>query len=223
MVWMITTKLFIGLIGLILVVRLLGKKSLSDITPFDLVYTLVLGGILEESLYDDKVNVLQLLMALALWGLMIYGIEKTVQHSEKVTRWVKGEPAVLIQEGILNTRNIEAAKIEMEQLRAALRQGNCFSMKNAKHAILEAAGQLNVAAFDSEDTALSILLVEKGYIKEETLNTNQLSVAWLEEEAAKQGFDSLKEIVYGEWSREWDEPYFIGYKDTQSLLEKIDG
>ena len=50
-------KLVFGLIGLLLVVRLLGKKSMSEITPFDLVYTLVLGGILEESTYDDNVHV----------------------------------------------------------------------------------------------------------------------------------------------------------------------
>lgn len=52
MIFSITMKLVFGLIGLLLVVRLLGKKSMSEITPFDLVYTLVLGGILEESTYD---------------------------------------------------------------------------------------------------------------------------------------------------------------------------
>lgn len=54
MIFSITMKLVFGLIGLLLVVRLLGKKSMSEITPFDLVYTLVLGGILEESTYDDS-------------------------------------------------------------------------------------------------------------------------------------------------------------------------
>lgn len=44
MVFSITMKLVFGLIGLLLVVRLFGKKSMSEVTPFDLVYTLVLGG-----------------------------------------------------------------------------------------------------------------------------------------------------------------------------------
>ena len=46
MIFSITMKLVFGLIGLLLVVRLLGKKSMSEITPFDLFYTRVLGGIL---------------------------------------------------------------------------------------------------------------------------------------------------------------------------------
>lgn len=70
MVFSITMKLVFGLIGLLLVVRLLGKKSMSEITPFDLVYTLVLGGILEESTYDDNVHVGHVLFAIALWAVM---------------------------------------------------------------------------------------------------------------------------------------------------------
>lgn len=53
---MIAVKLVIGLITFLLVVRLTGKKSLSQVAPFDLIYTLVLGGILEESIYDDAVH-----------------------------------------------------------------------------------------------------------------------------------------------------------------------
>lgn len=37
-------KLLIGLISLIFVLRLLGKQSLSQMNPYDLVYIIVLGG-----------------------------------------------------------------------------------------------------------------------------------------------------------------------------------
>lgn len=85
-------KLVFGLIGLLLVVRLLGKKSMSEITPFDLVYTLVLGGILEESTYDDNVHVGHVLFAIALWAVMIYGIERIVQKMKKSIAGLKASP-----------------------------------------------------------------------------------------------------------------------------------
>ncbi|MEG0474582.1 MAG: hypothetical protein RR548_02655 [Carnobacterium sp.] len=50
----IVLKVAFGLVGLLLFTRLLGKKSMSDITPFDLIYTLVLGGLLEETIYDER-------------------------------------------------------------------------------------------------------------------------------------------------------------------------
>lgn len=44
----ITIKIIIGLISLLIVIRVLGKKELSQVTPFDFVYLLVLGSFLEE-------------------------------------------------------------------------------------------------------------------------------------------------------------------------------
>src|SRR5699024_8993610 len=201
MIWMIVTKLFFGLASLILVVRLLGKKSLSEITPFDLVYTLVLGGILEESVYDDKVRFWQVMFAIALWGLFIYLIEKIVQKNEKINRWVKGEPSVLIMNGKMNLGKIQSNKLEMEQLRAMLRKQNCMSVKNAKYVVLEAAGAVTVALKSSDDTSLSFLIIEEGHIKERAINGFNRDREWVLEEVKKQGYSSLKEIVYGEWSK----------------------
>ena len=73
---------------------------------------------------------------------MIYGIERIVQRNEKVNRWVKGEPSVLIKDGVINMTELTNNHIEMEQLRAILRQQECFSLENAKHVILENAGQM---------------------------------------------------------------------------------
>ena len=40
-------KLIIGLIALMVVIRLLGKKHLAEMTPYDIIYLIVFGGILE--------------------------------------------------------------------------------------------------------------------------------------------------------------------------------
>lgn len=133
MLLLITLKLFTGLLGLLLVVRLLGKKSLSALTPFDLIYTLVLGGILEEALYDDQVNIGHLLVALALWGCLIYIIERLVQKNDRINRWLKGEPAVLVRNGMFNLAEMKRSKVEFEQLRELARQQQCFSLANVKH------------------------------------------------------------------------------------------
>ncbi|MGO4928785.1 hypothetical protein ACTQ5J_09355 [Fundicoccus sp. Sow4_F4] len=46
--WSIVSKLMIGLVALLAVVRVLGRKSLAQMTPYDFVYTLVLGGCLRK-------------------------------------------------------------------------------------------------------------------------------------------------------------------------------
>ncbi|HGF8006990.1 TPA: DUF421 domain-containing protein [Enterococcus faecium] len=222
MIFSITMKLVFGLIGLLLVVRLLGKKSMSEITPFDLVYTLVLGGILEESTYDDNVHVGHVLFAIALWAVMIYGIERIVQKNEKVNRWVKGEPSVLIKDGIINMTELTNNHIEMEQLRAILRQQECFSLENAKHVILENAGQMSVLKKSDEDKALSILLVDEGQIQHKVLQSNQLTEAWLMENLKKEGYADVKQLIYVEWSEEKG-LYILNKEDVMHESYRIDG
>ncbi len=78
----VVTKLITGLIGLIIVIRITGKKNLTQISPYDLVYTLVLGGIIEESIYDDQVSVLHLVLALTLWAFLIWLVEKIANNNE---------------------------------------------------------------------------------------------------------------------------------------------
>ena len=41
----ITIKIVVGLLALLVVIRLLGKKELSQLTPFDFVYLLIFGGL----------------------------------------------------------------------------------------------------------------------------------------------------------------------------------
>ncbi|MDN5371986.1 MAG: hypothetical protein PWR19_1032 [Carnobacterium sp.] len=196
----IASKLVIGLIGLLLVTRLLGKKTLSEITPFDLIYTLVLGGILEESLYDDKINALHFLFAVALWGIMIYFLESVVQKKDKINTFIKGTPSVLIYDGELNLLEIKNNHIEMEQLRSMLRSQNCFSLRTVKYAVLEIGGSISVMNKSEEDEEFSYLLVDEKVIEMNTLQSIGKDKKWLIESLKEKGYPNLEEIVYAEWS-----------------------
>lgn len=198
----ISLKLVFGLVSLMLVTRVLGKKALADVTPFDLIYTLVLGGILEESIYDDKLNIGHLVFALFLWAALIYIIERIVQKNTRVSRLLKGEPSVIIRDGVINLKALSKNHIEIEQLRTMLRQQQCFSLENAKHVILESAGQFSVLKKSQEDSYISSMLVDNGIIQDRVLETHGLTRKWLLDNLNKEGYTILHEIIYVEWSTE---------------------
>lgn len=83
----ISLKLVFGLVSLMLVTRVLGKKALADVTPFDLIYTLVLGGILEESIYDDKLNIGHLVCPISMGSPYLH-------HRKNSAEKYKGEPFI---------------------------------------------------------------------------------------------------------------------------------
>lgn len=102
----IVTKMIIGLIGVFMLICLIGKKAISELTPFDILYVIILGAIIEEAIYDDKVSVLHVIFAIVLWGLFVFGIEKAIEKTVKLSAIIEGEPAILIAKCRLNMKEL---------------------------------------------------------------------------------------------------------------------
>ena len=209
----ISSKLITGAIGIFILLRIMGKKTMSELTPFDLIYILLLGAVVEEAIYDDKVNVLHVLFAIVLWGLCVYAIDKALQHSDKFSTFFEGEPAILIEKGRLNLKELDANFFDIEQLRSMLRQNNVYSIADVYYAILEVNGNLTVITKD-EAVVPSALLIEFGTIQENTLNYIMKDELWLRTELSKQGHDDLDEIVYCEWLESSKELKIETYDNT---------
>lgn len=209
----ISSKLITGAIGIFILLRIMGKKTMSELTPFDLIYILLLGAVVEEAIYDDKVNVLHVLFAIVLWGLFVYAIEKALQHTDKFSTFIEGEPAILIEKGRLNLKELDANFFDIEQLRSMLRQNNVYSIADVYYAILEVNGNLTVITKD-EAVVPSALLIEFGTIQENTLNYIMKDELWLRTELSKQGHNDLREIVYCEWLESSKELKIETYDNT---------
>lgn len=183
-------------------------------TPYDFVYTLVLGGVLEESLYDDQVNLLHLVLGVSLWGVLIFTLEFISTKSDRLNKLFKGEPSVIVYNGQLVRPALKRNKLEMEQLRALIRTSGCYSLQNAQHMIMETGGQISLTTFDSQDETLSLLLIDEGRIEEQVLENHHLDIHWLTQELKQLGYRDIEQIVYAEWS---EEKGFYVVKDSDLL------
>ncbi|WP_071459649.1 DUF421 domain-containing protein [Bacillus massilinigeriensis] len=209
----IALKLVLGLVSLLFVIRLMGKKELAQVTPFDFVYAIILGGILEEAIFDHKVTIGHLLYTFALWAFLIFIVEYTVQRFDKTRPLIKGEPETLIADGEINLDVLKKEKMEMEQLRSMLRQNGVFSVQEVKYAFLEPSGHLSVMAspasspvtpnqlgIDTPKISPSYMLVDEGKVLEKALKSMGKNVDWLEASLAEMGYENIHEIYYAEWS-----------------------
>ena len=229
----IGSKLFFGLIALLVVTRLLGKKSMSQLTPFDFIYSIVLGGILEESIYDDKVSPLHLWFAVAVWGVMLFIIEILSQKYDKIRILLKGEASILVKDGALNVQELNKNHLEMEQLRVMLRQQGVFSLREVKDLYLEPGGTVSLKKYAKSDTvtpemlnlnpkdeSLNFLFIDEGEINESILNYVGKSKKWLHDELAKEGYANIQEILYAEWSE--SEGFFIKtYSENEKNKDSV--
>ncbi|WP_046173662.1 DUF421 domain-containing protein [Domibacillus indicus] len=224
----IALKLLIGLFALILITRLLGKKEMSQLTPFDFIYALVLGGILEESIYDDKVSIWQVLFAVAVWGTAIYVIEVLTEKKRSIRKLLKGSPSLIIRNGELDLEQIRKNHLDIEQIRTMLRQQGIFSLREVRDLYLEPGGSISVnkhAAseavtpdllnIDAPDKDPSYLLIEDGEVREEQLYFAGKTAGWLYDELTGKGYSGPGDILYAEWS-EAEGFYIKTFKESQS-------
>lgn len=217
----IASKLIIGAIGIFILLRIMGKKTMSELTPFDLIYILLLGAVVEEAVYDDKVNVLHVLFAIIIWGVFIFTIEKVLQHTDKFSTFIEGEPAILIEKGQLNIKELDANYFDIEQLRSMLRQNDVYSIADVYYAILEVNGSLTVITKE-ENIIPSALIVEFGNIQKHTLQYIGKDEAWLRSELAEMGHDKLEDIVYCEWIEADDKLIVESHSNTLNKKIYID-
>lgn len=214
MIYMDTViKLVLGLGALLAVTRLLGKKEMGQFTPFDFIYALILGALLEESLYDEKISIWQMLFGVAVWAMLIYIVEVLVQKNDSIRKMLKGNSVRLMKDGELDFKKMKKNHIEMEQLRTMLRQQGVFSLQEIRDLYLETSGSISIKKFsyaepptarmlkmEVEDEDPTILLVDEGRVEEDMLEFIGKSKEWLHEQLDKEGFPDTDDILYAEWS-----------------------
>lgn len=217
---MLVVKLVLGFVGLWLLTRLLGKKEISNLTPFDFVSSLMLSDIVGETLYAEETRYIELIIAFLVWFTLSYIFEKVTQHAKRFREPLEGTPSIVIRNGEVNLMEMKKNKIDFEQLRVMLRQKDIFSMREVAYAIFETNGALSVLKqpkYDTverrdlnlpeEDAQLAYCLLEDGEVDECNLRQIGKDKSWLYRELHKQGCNDLGKLAYVEWMK--DEGLFI--------------
>ncbi|WP_245640198.1 DUF421 domain-containing protein [Paenibacillus dakarensis] len=209
---MLIVKLIIGFVGLWILTRLLGKKEISNLTPFDFVSSLLLSDIVGETLYEEETRYGELVVALAVWFTLSYVFEKVTQYAKRLRGPLEGKPSIIIRNGEVDMKEMKSNKIDFEQLQVMLRQKDIFSLREVAYAIFETNGSLSVlknSAYDEvergdlklpeEEVHLSYCLIEDGKINEDNLEQIGKDKSWLVRKLQEQGYDDPKDLIYAEW------------------------
>ncbi|MEK4386303.1 DUF421 domain-containing protein [Solibacillus sp. FSL W7-1464] len=206
MITAITIKIIAGFIALMVVIRFIGKKELTDVTPFDFVFIVILGGTLEEGVYDEKVKIWDVLYTIGLWTALYLLTDFLVRKFERLRPIIKGEPSFLVNNGRLDIKELGKNKMESEQLRSLLRIQGVFSVREVKYALLEPGGQISVLKKDSsgEDSGgvLTHLIVDEGRMEERILAQIGKDKHWVIHQLKEEGYEDISKIYYAEWSEE---------------------
>jgi uncharacterized membrane protein YcaP (DUF421 family) len=124
-------------------IRLIGKRHPSKVTPFYYVVYTVMSLIAALISVNIIQNVVFGLLALGTWAVFALLLDYLALKSKAVHDLVNGKETVLIKQGKIMEENLKRARMTGEELLRELRRKNIFNLSDVEFALLETTGEIN--------------------------------------------------------------------------------
>jgi uncharacterized membrane protein YcaP (DUF421 family) len=142
--WEIAARAALIYVALFVLIRITGKREVGEMTPFDLVFLLLISEQVSPALTGGDQSLAAALIGLgALMGLNL-GVTYIAAHAVRAERVLEGRPRMLIRKGKVDYRTMRREAVSKNDLLAALRENGCFWPSQAEWAVLETNGAISV-------------------------------------------------------------------------------
>ena len=196
-------------IMLIAAIRVMGRKAISEMTPFDFGFALALGSVTAHIGFGSDRSFRTAVTVLITFTCLGILVEKLHIHFFSFDKLINSEPLVLIENGRLIRANMKKTRVTLTELTALLREKNAFHISDVLYAILECDGKLSVLLragntpltpsdmqLHPAEKGLTKDLVMDGRILAENLAAAGLTKEWLLDQLKANGIRQVKDVFY---------------------------
>ncbi|WP_101927503.1 MULTISPECIES: DUF421 domain-containing protein [Luteimonas] len=125
-------------------VRITGKRTVGQFTPFDLLVVVLLGTAVQNSLIGEDTSLLGGLILAATLMSLNWGVGAFSARSRAFERVVAGRPVILARHGHVFRDELMRQSVSREDFATARRSAGCTAISDIEIAILETSGKITV-------------------------------------------------------------------------------
>jgi uncharacterized membrane protein YcaP (DUF421 family) len=123
--------------------RIVGRRELSTLEPFDLILLVVIGDIAQQGITQSDHSFTGLVLAIGTFALMTMLVAYLGFRFRGLRPILEGVPLVLVKDGKPIAANLRRERITIEELEAEARLGQIDSLEKVRVAILERGGRIS--------------------------------------------------------------------------------
>jgi uncharacterized membrane protein YcaP (DUF421 family) len=123
--------------------RIVGRRELSSLEPFDLIMLIVLGDLVQQGVTQSDYSVTGLILAAGTIALMQVGVSYLNFRFRRLQPILEGEPMVIVEDGRVLERNLARERMTRGELLEQARQNQIDSLDKVRLAVLETSGQIS--------------------------------------------------------------------------------
>jgi uncharacterized membrane protein YcaP (DUF421 family) len=123
--------------------RVVGRRELSTMQPFDLILLVVIGDLVQQGVTQQDQSVLGSLLAASTIALLAVAVSWAGARVPALRPVLEGRPVVLVENGKVLERNLRRERITVEELEAQARLQQIESLEQVRLAVLETSGAVS--------------------------------------------------------------------------------
>jgi len=132
-------------IGLLVIMRFAGKRSLAQITTFDFVLLLIIGEASQQALLGQDFSVTNALLVVITLVMLDIGLSLVKRRSKTLDKLLEDVPLVIVEDGLVLKERMAKARVdEQDVLTAARHLHGIERLDQIRYAVLERSGGISI-------------------------------------------------------------------------------
>ena len=139
----IVVRAVFAFLFVLIVTRVMGRRELSSLEPFDLILLIVLGDLIQQGVTQSDYSFTGLLLAGGTFTLLTVAVSYLVFRVRGLRPLFEAEPLVLVEDGKTIDRNLRRERMTPEEVAAEARLQQIPSLEGVRWAVLESNGKIS--------------------------------------------------------------------------------
>lgn len=221
----IVLRTFILYLVIILVMRIMGKREIGQLQPYELAVTLIISELVTLPMESNGVPLINGIIPVATITLSQVLVSYLTTKSQWLQDFISGKYTIIIENGKMIQKNMSKQKYNITELLEQLRMSGVTKISDVEYAILETSGQLSVILkgpkqpataeqmmVTTEYEGLPINLILDGKLVKENLDGAKLTKEDIEKRLKKDNL-TIENVFYANIDATGE--YYIEEKDKE--------
>ncbi len=183
---------------LLVIMRLMGKRQIGEMQPFELVITLLIAELACIPMADASIPLLYGIISV----VTIYVLHEIVTlldlKVKPLKSFISGKPSLVVNKDGIDDYQLKKNNLDVSDLIESLRSAGYFSLDSIDYALYESNGTFSALPkenYEEKQTSLPLVIVDNGSFDEKNLALTGLKREYFEGILAENGVKNVKRVL----------------------------
>ncbi len=209
----IFVRAFILYFLVVVVMRMMGKRQIGQMQPFELVITILIAELAATPMENTAIPLINGIIPI----LTLLGVQVIVSYlsikSESVSNIICGKPSIIINKGEIVQSELRRLRINMNDLLEQLRLKEYPNLSDVEFAIMETNGNLSIIPktsknkvvledlkIDKQQEQLPVTIILDGKLLTKNLDSTDHNMDWLNQQLRKNNISKIEDVFFAFFS-----------------------